>query len=68
MVKKQQASPVIDFWLASLPRTPEILQVMVFNATFNNISAKLWQSIQLVEETGELWENHRMPQKKLKKY
>ena len=44
------------------PRTPEILQVMVFNATFNNISAKLWQSIQLVEETGELWENHRMPQ------
>jgi hypothetical protein len=29
---------------------------MVFNATFNNISARLWQSVLLVEETGE---NHR---------
>jgi hypothetical protein len=26
---------------------------MVFNATFNNISAILWQSVLLVEETGE---------------
>jgi hypothetical protein len=31
---------------------------MVFNAIFNNISVILWQSI-LVEETGELGENHR---------
>ena len=54
--------------LYETPRTPEILQVMVFNATFNNISAKLWRSIQLVEETGELWENHRMPQVSHKLY
>jgi hypothetical protein len=26
--------------------------LMVFNATFNNISAILWQSVLLVEETG----------------
>jgi hypothetical protein len=29
---------------------------MVFNATFNNISAISWQLVLLVEETGE---NHR---------
>ena len=29
---------------------------MMFNATFNNISAILWQSVLLVEETRE---NHR---------
>jgi len=26
--------------------------VMVFNATFNNISVTSWQSVLLVEETG----------------
>jgi hypothetical protein len=26
---------------------------MAFNATFNNISVKLWQSVLLVEEAGE---------------
>jgi hypothetical protein len=26
--------------------------IMVFNATFNNISAISWQSVLLVEETG----------------
>jgi len=31
---------------------------MVFNATFNNISAKSWQSVLLVEETGVPGENH----------
>ena len=30
--------------------------VMVFNAIFNNISVISWQSVLLVEETGE---NHR---------
>jgi len=29
------------------------VRVMVFNATFNNISVILWQSVLLVEETGE---------------
>ena len=32
---------------------------MVFNATFNNISAKLWWSVLLVEEIVVLGENHR---------
>ena len=32
---------------------------MVLNATFNNISAITWQSVLLVEETGEPRENHR---------
>ena len=32
---------------------------MVFNATFNNISAISWQSVLLVEETGVPGENHR---------
>ena len=31
----------------------------VFNATFNNISVISWQSVLMVEETGEPWENHR---------
>jgi len=32
---------------------------MVFNATFNNISAISWRSVLLVEETGVPGENHR---------
>ena len=32
---------------------------MVFNATFNNISVKLWRSILLVEETEVPGENHQ---------
>ena len=32
---------------------------MVFNATFNNISAILLQSVLLVEESGVPTENHR---------
>jgi hypothetical protein len=31
---------------------------MVFNATFNNISAIMWQSVLLVKETGVTEENH----------
>jgi len=33
--------------------------VIVFNATFNNISIILWQSVLLVEETGVPGEIHR---------
>jgi hypothetical protein len=33
--------------------------LMVFNATFKNISAILWQSVLLVEETGRPGENHQ---------
>jgi hypothetical protein len=32
---------------------------MVFNATFNNISAISWWSVLLVEETGVQRENYR---------
>jgi hypothetical protein len=34
--------------------------LMVFNATFNNISVISWRSILLVEETGVPRENHRL--------
>jgi hypothetical protein len=34
------------------------VRVIVFNATFNNISVILWQSVLLVEETGVPEENH----------
>jgi len=33
--------------------------VMVFIATFNNISVISWQSVLLVEESGVPWENHQ---------
>jgi hypothetical protein len=33
--------------------------LMVFNATFNNISVISWRSVSLVEETGGPGENHR---------
>jgi hypothetical protein len=33
--------------------------IMVFNATFNNISVISWWSVLLVEETGMAGENHR---------
>jgi len=32
---------------------------MVFNATFNNMSAISWRSVLLVEKTGVPRENHR---------
>ena len=32
---------------------------MVLNVTFNNISAKSWRTVILVEETGVYGENHR---------
>jgi hypothetical protein len=33
--------------------------VMVFNATFSNISVMSWKSVLLVRETGVPGENHR---------
>ena len=33
--------------------------LMVFNATFNNISVISWRSVLLMEETGVPGENHR---------
>jgi hypothetical protein len=39
----------VNFWV----------RVMIFNATFNNISVISWRSGLLVEETGVPGENHR---------
>jgi hypothetical protein len=39
--------------------------VMVFNATFNNISVISWWSVLLMEETGVPGENHRQVTDKL---
>ena len=36
-----------------------VVRVMVFNATFNNISAISWRSVLLAEETRVPGENHR---------
>ena len=33
--------------------------VMVFNATFNNISVISWRSVLIVEESGVPGENHQ---------
>ena len=41
------------------------ISVMVFNATFNNISAISWQSVLLAEETGDPCKNHRPATDKL---
>jgi hypothetical protein len=35
------------------------IRLMVFNATFTNISVISWRSVLLVEETGGPRENHR---------
>ena len=43
----------IDMFLSNYP-----FRVMVFNATFNNISAISWRSVLLVEETRVPEENH----------
>ena len=36
-----------------------MVSVVVFNATFNNISVIMWLSVLLKEETGVPEENHR---------
>jgi hypothetical protein len=36
-----------------------MFRLMVFNATFNNISVISWWSVLLVEETGVPGKNHR---------
>jgi len=45
----------------SKKQTSNILMILlvVFSATFNNISVILWQSVLLIEETGVPGENHR---------
>ena len=48
-------SSALDHSTTSAP-VMVMVMVMVFNATFNNISGLSWRSVLLVEETGE---NHR---------
>jgi hypothetical protein len=36
------------------------VRIMVFNATLNDISVIMWQSVLLVGETGVPGENHRL--------
>jgi hypothetical protein len=40
-------------------KLPSMIRVMVFSATFNNISVILWRSVSLVEETGLPGKKHR---------
>ena len=47
----QQTGPLFAIWAR--------VKVIVFNATFNIISAISWRSVSLVEETGVPGENHR---------
>ena len=37
-----------------------MLRVVVFNATFDNISVISWRSVLLMEESGEFGENHKL--------
>jgi len=60
-------TPSMDEHVGTKPETTNIgkntlnfrVRVMVFNATFNNISAIWWWSVLLMEETGVPGENHR---------
>ena len=42
-----------------------VVMVMVFNATFNNISVISWRSVLLTEESGVPRENHAACRKSL---
>jgi hypothetical protein len=60
-MKKIHASFVIANFLSlrRMNNANDGVGVMVFNATFNNISVISWHRILLVEETGLPRENHR---------
>ena len=42
--------------MSSVPLFNTMVRVMVFNATFNNITVKSWRSVLFVGETGVLGE------------
>ena len=53
-------SKIINYkYLLILFWSKHFVSLMVFNATFNNISDISWRSVLLVEETGVPGENHR---------
>ena len=47
------------FFLEILTSFEDMIRIMVFNATFNNILVISWWSVLLVEETGVSGENQR---------
>jgi len=49
----------IMFYLNTISEVGNRVRVMVFNATFNNISVISWRSVLLLEESGVPGENHR---------
>ena len=56
------SSDVYDFQLndkGNMCMVNQGVRLVVFNATFNNISVISWQPVLVVEETGEPGENHR---------
>jgi hypothetical protein len=61
----QHAILLSDLVLVFYPTTTNQIislgAIMVFNATFNNISIISWLSVLLVEETGVPGENHDLP-------
>ena len=61
-LKDRQNSQFIDLWsCVDCQYATGIVSVivMVFNATFSNITIISWRSVLLVEETGITGENHR---------
>jgi hypothetical protein len=55
---KCSVSAVMDLMKFFDQGTRRLYCLMVFNATFNNISVISWRSVLLVEETGGPGENH----------
>ena len=57
LMQKNGRAPL--FPLQKLYRSKNKLMIIVFNATFNDISVISWRTVSLVEETGIPGENHR---------
>jgi hypothetical protein len=49
---------IVIIYYVLIPNVME-LRVILFNATFTNISVTSWRSVVLVEKTGVPRENHR---------
>jgi hypothetical protein len=58
-IKKKEITHSWGCGIANYFSSKLYYRVMVFNATFNNISVISWRSILLMEETGVPRENHR---------
>jgi hypothetical protein len=47
------------YWINVIPLTIRWIIVLVFNATFSNISAISWRPVLVVEEAGVPGKNHQ---------